>query len=251
MDSLRQDLSIFQKFEFARQPVGVKFLPTRPDRIEQLDKAISLCEMIKEAQDRGKPFYFARENESCFGKALLGMEELPAFAQAGEIGIKLEIFQEARANRHLYQYLHLFPRGTVNYVALATLDKLAFDPDLLIVLASTNQAEILLRAMCYSTGVLRESVTTGVLGCHWIFNYPYWSGKVNYMVTGLAFGMKSKQVFEEGWILLSIPYPWIPVITQNLQEMKWVLPSYVEGREKFLRREKANIVELAGKMENP
>jgi uncharacterized protein (DUF169 family) len=251
MDSLRQDLSIFQKFEFARQPVGVKFLPTRPDGIEQLDKAISLCEMIKEAQDRGKPFYFARENESCFGKALLGMEELPAFAQAGEIGIKLEIFQEARANRHLYQYLHLFPRGTVNYVALATLDKLAFDPDLLIVLASTNQAEILLRAMCYSTGVLRESVTTGVLGCHWIFNYPYWSGKVNYMVTGLAFGMKSKQVFEEGWILLSIPYPWIPVITQNLQEMKWVLPSYVEGREKFLRREKANIVELAGKMENP
>jgi uncharacterized protein (DUF169 family) len=251
MEPLKQDLSIYKKFDFARQPVGVKFLPTRPEGIEQLDKSISFCEMIKEAQDRGKPFYFARENESCFGKALLGMEELPAFAQAGEIGIKLEIFQEARSNRHLYQYLHLFPRGTINYVALSTLDKLAFEPDLLIILASPSQAEIILRAMCYSTGELRESKTTGVLGCHWIYNYPYWSSKVNYMVTGLAFGMKSKQVFEEGWILISIPYRWIPVITQNLREMKWVLPSYTEGREKFLIREKVNLDELARKMQNP
>lgn len=251
MEPLKQNLSIYKKFNFVKQPVGVKFLPTRPEGIEQLDKSLSFCEMVKEAQDRGKPFYFARENETCFGKALLGMEELPAFAYAGEIGIKLEIFQEARANSHLYQYLNLFPRGSTNYVAYATLDKLAFEPDLLIILASPGQAEIMLRAMCYSTGELRESRTTGVLGCHWIYNYPYRSGKVNYMVTGLAFGMKSKQVFEEGWILISIPYPWIPVITQNLREMKWVLPSYTEGREKFLIREKANIDELARKMENP
>ncbi len=251
MRPLTQDLSIYKKFNFNRQPVGVKFLPTRPEGIEQLDKSLSFCEMLKEAQDRGKPFYFARENESCFGKALLGMEELPAFARAGEVGIKLEIFQDARANSHLYQYLQLFPMGTINYVAYATLDKLAFEPDLLIILASVSQAEIILRAMCYSTGVLRESRTTGVLGCHWLYNYPYWSGKVNFTATGLAFGMKSKEVFEEGWILISIPYNWIPVITQNLKEMKWVLPSYTEGREKFLLREKANIEELARKMENP
>jgi hypothetical protein len=42
---------------------------------------------------------------------------------------------------------------------------------------------------------------------------------------------------EEGSILISIPYNWIPTITQNLQEMEWVLPSYTDGREKFLIRE--------------
>jgi uncharacterized protein (DUF169 family) len=251
MEPLKQDLSIYHKFDFEKPPVGVKFLPTRPEGIAQLDKSLSFCEMLKEAQQRGTPFYFAKENENCFGKALMGMEELPAFAQAGEVGIKLEIFQEPRANSHLYQYLDLLPRGTVNYVAYSTLDKLEFEPDLLIILASTSQAEIILRAMCYSTGVLRESKTTGVLGCHWIYNYPYRSGKVNFTATGLAFGMKSKEVFEEGWILISIPYNWIPVITQNLHEMKWVLPSYTEGREKFLIREKANIDELARKMKNP
>jgi uncharacterized protein (DUF169 family) len=239
MRPLQQDLS------------GVRFLPTRPEGIEQLDKSLSFCEMLKEAQDRGKPFYFAKENEACFGKALLGMEELPPFAYAGEIGIRLEIFQDLRANSHLYQYLNLFPRGSINYVAYATLDKLTFDPDLLIVLANTSQAEIILRAMCYSTGVVRESRTTGVLGCSWVYNYPYWSGKVNFTVTGLAFGMKSKEVFEEGQILISIPYNWISVIAKNLGEMKWVLPSYTEGREKFLIREKVNIEELERKMQNP
>ncbi|MBN1161759.1 MAG: DUF169 domain-containing protein [Dehalococcoidales bacterium] len=251
MNPLKQDLSIYRKFNFKKPPLGVKFLPTRPQGIAQLDKSLSFCEMLKEAQERGTPFYFAKENETCFGKALLGMEPLPSFAQAGEIGIRLEIFQEPRANSHLYQYLNLLARGTVNYVAYSTLDKLEFEPDLLIILASPSQAEIILRAMCYSTGVLRESKTTGVLGCHWVYNYPYLSGKVNFTVTGLAFGMKSKEVFEEGWILISIPYNWIPVITQNLREMKWVLPSYTEGREKFLLREKSNIEDLARKMENP
>jgi uncharacterized protein (DUF169 family) len=251
MSPLKQDLSIYSKFNFQRQPVGVKFLPVRPEGIEQLDKTLPFCEMIKEAQERGTPFYFAKENESCFGRALLGMEDLPAFAEGGQVGIKLEIFQEERANSDLYQHLHILPRGIVNYVAFSTLDRLAFEPDLLILLANTSQAEIVLRAMCYSTGEIRESRTTGVLGCAWIYNYPYRSGKVNYTVTGLAFGMKAKEVFEEGWILISIPYNWIPIITQNLREMKWVLPSYTEGREKFLIRERENIEELSRKMENP
>ncbi len=245
MRPLQQDLSIFKKFNFQRQPVGVKFSELKPEGIEPLDKSLSFCEMLKEAQDRGTPFYFTKENENCFGKALMGMEDLPSFAEGGQVGIKLEIFQEARANSSLYQHLYLLPRGIVNYVTYATLDKLTFEPDLLIILADTSQAEIVLRAMCYSTGEIRESRTTGVLGCAWVYNYPFRSGKVNFTVTGLAFGMKAKEVFEEGWILISIPYNWIPIITQNLKEMKWVLPSYTEGREKFLIREKANIDELA------
>jgi len=251
MRPLQTDLSIYKKFNFENPPVGIKFLPTRPEGIEQLDKTLSFCEMLKEAQQRRTPFYFAKENENCFGKALLGMEDLPAFAEAGEVGIKLEIFQEPRANSSLYQHLPMLPKGTVNYAAFSTLDKLTFEPDLLILMADTSQAEIVLRAMCYSTGEIRESRTTGVLGCAWLYVYPYRSGKVNYTVTGLAFGMRSKEVFEEGWILISIPYHWIPIITQNLQKMKWVLPSYTEGREQFLKREQANLEELRQVFENP
>jgi uncharacterized protein (DUF169 family) len=250
MRPLQTDLSIYKKFKFEKPPVAVKFLETRPEGIEQLDKNLSFCEMLKEAQQRGTPFYFAKENETCLGSAVLGMEDFPTFAEAGQIGINLEIFQEPRANSSLYQHLPKLPRGIVNYVAFATLDKLTFEPDLLILTANTSQAEIVLRAMCYSTGEIRESKTTGVLGCAWLYIYPYRSGKVNYTPTGLAFGMKSKEAFEEGWILISIPYHWIPTITQNLKEMNWVPPSYTEGREKFLERERANLEELRQRAEN-
>jgi len=248
---LQTDLSIYGKLNLEKPPVAVKFLPTRPKGIEQLEKNLSFCEMLKEAQETGTPFYFAKENETCLGKALLGMEDLPEFAEGGQIGIKLEIFQEARANSNLYQHLPILPRGIVNYVAFSTLDKLAFEPDLLVLLTNASQAEIVLRAMSYSSGELRESKTTGVLGCAWVYLYPYRSGKVNYMVTGLAFGMRAKEVFEEGQILISIPYNWIPIIAQNLREMKWVLPSYTEGREKFLIRERDNLEELRRESQNP
>ena len=251
MRPLQTDLFVYNKFNFEKPPVAVKFLPTRPEGIEQLDKAMSFCEMIKEAQQRGTPFYFAKENETCLGTVILGMEDMPSFAEAGEIGIRLEIFQEPRANSNIYPHIPRLSRGTVNYVAYSTLDKLTFEPDLLVLLANVSQAEIVLRAMSYSTGELRESKTTGVLGCAWLYLYPYRSGKVNFTVTGLAFGMKSKEVFEEGQILISIPYHWIPVITHNLKEIKWVLPSYTEGREKFLERERANIEELERIFQNP
>jgi len=198
--------------------------------------------MIKEAQQRGKPFYADKENDSCSGKKFLGMGDQTIASGSGKLGVEFEIFQDARANRRLYQDLPKLAKGTVNYVAFSTLDKLTFEPDLLILMATPRQAEIVLRAMSYSTGEIWETKKTGVLGCAWIYVYPYQSGKINHTVTGMSFGMIAKEVFPEGWILISIPYNWIPILTQNLKEMKWVLPSYTEGRKKFYER-KGRVIE--------
>ena len=89
------------------------------------------------------------------------------------------------------------PKDTINYVVLSPLDKLTFEPDLLIFMTTARQAEILLRAMSYSTGELWETKKTGVLGCAWLYVYPYQSGKVNYVPTGMSFGMVAGEVFEE------------------------------------------------------
>jgi len=248
---LQSDLAIFDKFKFDYPPVGIKFLFHKPQGIEQIDKALPFCGMVAEAQQRGTPFYFTKDNESCFGTLPLGMEDMPPIAESGQVGIKMEIYQEPRANTRLYLELPKFPKGTVNYVALSALDKLTFEPDLLILMANVSQAEIVLRAMSYSTGVLRESKTPPVLGCAWLFVYPYQTGKVNYVTTGLAFGERAHEVFPEGWLLISIPYNWIPIITQNLKEMKWALPSYADGREKFEERKRKMMEELAQESQNP
>jgi uncharacterized protein (DUF169 family) len=77
MRKLQTDLSILRKFEFEYAPVGVKFLFKRPDSIERLDKPAPFCQMVREAQERGTPFYFSREEEDCFGTIVLGMEDAP------------------------------------------------------------------------------------------------------------------------------------------------------------------------------
>jgi uncharacterized protein (DUF169 family) len=237
MRKLQTDLSVLRRFEFEHAPVGVKFLFKRPEGIPRLDKPVAFCEMVGVAQKRGTPFYFSKEDEDCFGTIVLGMQDAPLFAEAGLLGEKFEIFQEARANQRIYQHVPMLAKGTVNYVAFSVIDTMPFEPDLLIVMATPSQAEIILRAMSYATGELWETKKTPVLSCAWIYAYPWLAGKVNYIVTGMSFGSKAKKVFPEGLILLSIPWDKIPVIVSSLEEMTWDLPAYTEGREKFLERE--------------
>jgi len=173
----------------------------------------------------------------------------PSFAEAGEIGCELDIFDEARANGRLYNYLPKMRRGVVNAVIFSPMNKLTFEPDLLIFLATVSQAEIVLRAMDYLSGGLRESKTTGVFGCSWLFTYPFQTGKINYTVTGLAFGMKAKKVFPEGQILFSIPYDRIPILIRNMNDMIFELPSYQESVEAFKKRESRIIRKLSEEAE--
>jgi len=233
MRPLKTDLSIYGKFDFERPPVGVKFLFKRPEGIDQLemDKSLAFCERIKEAQQRGTPFYITKDNtEECVGKFLLGMEEMAPFAESGQIGTELKIYQD--------------------YVVYSPIDKLTFEPDVLIITANHSQAEIVMRAVSYSTGELYNSKTTNVMGCAWACIYPHQSAQVNYLVPEMIHGMKARRVFPEGSILISIPYHWIRIMTQNLQEMEWVLPAYTD-REKYLAEWERIIGTLIRESENP
>jgi uncharacterized protein (DUF169 family) len=251
MRPLTQDLSVFNRFNFEKAPVGVKFEFSRPSGIEPLGKSLALCEMIREAHQRTDPFFITKENEDCFGAFAMGMKEAPSFLETGKLGYKLEVFQDPRANQKIYPHISKLEKGTVNYVVFSRLEKLTFEPDLLILMTTISQAEIVLRAMSYSTGEIWAPMATPVVGCSWLFAYPFKSGKVNYMVTGLTHGMKAKQVFPDGWMLISIPYNWIPVIAQNLREMNWVPPSYTDGREKAIERERRIVAEMAREAQDP
>ena len=235
MSSIQRDLSIFNKFNFERKPIGVKYLLTKPDRIAKLNKKLALCEMLKEAQ-AGSPFYAEKEDFECVGPFLLGMVEPDALFESGQVGPRLGVFEEARANRRLYQYIPMLAKNTVNCVAFSPLDKLSFTPDVLVVSANPSQAEILLRAISYTTGKMWHSKLTPVMGCAWIFIYPYVSGELNYLVTNLVHGMKGRQVLPDGVFLISIPYDLLPSTIENLHHIEWVLPEYTQDRDTNSRK---------------
>jgi uncharacterized protein (DUF169 family) len=226
MKQPNQDLAIFNKFDFEKPPIGMKFLSEKPEGIGRLDKVMDACQWLVEAQRTEQPFYVDKENDECYGKYVLGMEDFPLDALRGNVGPRLGVYEEARVNSKIFQYVRKFTKGIINYVVFAQLSKLTFDPDLLIITANENQSEIIMRAMSYSTGVAREFFSGGVLGCSYFYAYPFLEGKVNLVSPGIIYGPKKNKIFPENTILISIPHNWIATISRNLQKMDWVLPGY-------------------------
>ena len=64
MKPTRWDYSVFDRFEFERKPVGIKFLLNKPDGLEQTDKVMPICRLFTEAQT-SQPFYATKDNFSC------------------------------------------------------------------------------------------------------------------------------------------------------------------------------------------
>ena len=232
----KEDYAILENFDFDIQPVGVKYLVRPPQEIGRLDRRMTLCEMLKRAQE-GESFYADAKNHTCqAGPYVLGHTDAEERFISGEYGAGLEVFADARAAGRLYHYVPTIAKGVVKFVVFSRLDKLSFDPDVLIILANISQTEILLRAMSYKNGKRWSSHYSAAMGCSWLFVYPYLNGEINFVATGLGFGMKRRKLFPEGLHFVSIPFDQVPSMLRTLKEMPWVPQAMgPEGRE-FVRR---------------
>ena len=242
------DLTIFKKFGFEYNPVGVKFLLTQPTGISKLEKKLAFCEMLKEAQDSA-PFYATKDNHECkAGTFLLGMDASNPVFESGQIGPKLGVYEDPRANRRIYLEMDKMAEGSVNFVAFSSLEQISFDPDLLIVTATPSQAEILMRAYSYRSGAAWNVKGTTVVGCAYLYLYPYARGELNMMISGLHHGMKARNIFPEGLLLITIPFDLLPEIVRNLQTMQWELPQYSWGKKRHIERMKEIASEVSAEL---
>lgn len=227
-----QDYSIFDKFNFERKPVGIKFLPYKPEEIERLNKSLYFCQMFKEAQT-SKPFYVQRGDFHCTEPLTLGMEDPNPILLSGLVGETDDLYEELRANQKIYQLVPRMLKGSVKSVVFSPIDQMTYDPDVLVITTdNVDQARIIMRALVYSTGESWGSKGTPVLACSWLYVYPYISGEVNYMVTGMSMGMQTLKVLPQGLVLISIPWTKLSMIMRNLQNMNWnPLSERVTGEE--------------------
>lgn len=236
MSLTKEHAAILDKFDFDLPPVGVKFLAKTPGMVERIEEKMALCEMLKRAQ-QGHAFYAGAENHTCeAGLYVLGQADAPEPFISGAFGAGLQIYDEPRSASRLYQHIPKIGRGVVHYVAFSPLEKLRFDPDVLILLADTHQTEILLRAMSYRTGQMWVSKFTPAIGCAWIYTYPYLSGELNYTIAGLGHGMRRRELFPEGRQIISIPFDLLSSMLQTLQKMPWVLPAYKSDGMAFVKQ---------------
>ena len=253
MAAIYNDYSVFEKIGLADEPVGVKFSFFRPENVPALeeDAAMSLCEMLRLSQKEKRAFYFSKDHtETCVGKILLGMEEMAPFAESGNIGQRLGVFNDARCNQHFYQYVPKLDRGITNYVSFMPISQLTEEPDVLVVAAKASQAELVMRAMTWSTGEHYKSECTPVMGCAWLLLKPYKTQEVNFIVPALVHGPHGRELYDSDTLLIGIPYRWIPAIIKGLSEMPFHLEGH-ESKEQYYAEFEGILADLAEKAQNP
>jgi uncharacterized protein (DUF169 family) len=237
-----KDFEILNRFNFNRSPVGIKYTFKRPEQINRLSSQMALCEMFKRAQE-GNAFYADKNNFNC-GSLPLGMEDPSPVMQSGDFAAALKVFEEPRSGARIYSQIPTIRRGSINYVSFSPLKELFFDPDVLIIFTNNaSQTQVLLRATSYRTANIWTSKFTHILGCSWIFVYPYLSGEMNYGITGISHGMGRRKLFPEGLQFVSIPYLMMPSFLQALHDMPWVLPSFEPDGAEFFNQTKNKIAE--------
>jgi uncharacterized protein (DUF169 family) len=236
MNHARSNLDILHEFEFEAKPVGVKYLIKPLPGIPELEKSLTLCEMLKTAFE-GNAFFAGAKNHACdAGMHVLGQGDIEEQYSNGEFGAGMGIFQEERAAARLYHYLPRMAKGVMHYIALSPFDKMLFNPDVLIILATTRQAEILLRAMSYNTGAMWQSRYSSAVGCAWLFAYPYLNAEINFIATGLGFGIRRRKLFPEGKLFISIPFDKLSEMLQTLREMPWVPRPYQPDGPEYVKQ---------------
>ena len=147
-----------------------------------------------------------------------------------------------------------FAEGASPYTWFARLDEAGFDPDLLIITARPSQAEVILRAHGYRSGAAWEARGTTVIGCACLYAYPYLTGKLNILISGLHHGMRARQLFPEGLLFIAIPAPLIPEVLGNLATMVEKdlidLPQYHWGKE-YHEKHMREVMESLSRQELP
>lgn len=222
---------LFAKLGMEYPAVALKYCYAQPEGVEHIGKTLSFCEFVKEAQTTGKKFFITKEDDNCFGKMVLGMIDKPGLGASGQAGYDFGVFKSPAPNARLYNVMTTIVPGSVNFVVFCPIAMCDFDPDLVICVAETEQAEILMRATSYISGDLWETKCSSVLSCAWMYSYPYVSGKVNSCITGLHHGMKRRKTYPAGRHIIAIPYQKLHEVVQALEEMPWELIAMKEDPE--------------------
>ncbi len=230
------DFTILERFDFKYRPVGFKFFNVESDleglQLEKLQGTMAWCQMLKEAL-LGKAFYADAGNQYCEpGVFLSGHGELSPLAAGGRIGPPFEIYPTERANRRVYSHVTVLAPGSTYATGFAPLEKLTFDPDLLILACDNlDQGERVLRATQWDTGDMIVSKMTYVMGCNWMFTHPFVSGEINTVWTGVCYGMRMYKLFPPGLPIVVIPWHHIDRVLRNMNEMPWTLPGHTDEKE--------------------
>ena len=230
MNLTKKDFAILDKLELPVKPVAVGFFQYKPpDGVPEAEGEVRFCEIPRIAREKG-PFYVGREGHECEAALhVLGQKDAPPAFLSGEFAQVLQGYKTARAGRRPYYTTTVLHPNSSDYVACSTLDKLSFEPDVLVIGATPKQAAIVMQARSWTTGEPAGGKITFSMACSWIFVWPYVTGEINCIPADFSIGMRRMPVYPEGLLVISIPFEQVPSVLNNLQDMPWINPCHLPG----------------------
>lgn len=221
----------FEKLNLDIPAIAIKYCAMKPENVDQAEEKLAFCQYIKVAQDTGKQFYITKEHDECYGKMVLGMIPKPPVTASGQAGYDFEVYRSPTACQQLYQKLPILEPNTVRYVLFSPVSVCDFDPDLIMVVADTAKADIVMRATSYISGDLWESKSSPVISCAWMYAYTVISGKVNFITTGMYHGLRRRKAYPSGLKMIAIPFQKIEEVITALEEMPFTTIAFREDEE--------------------
>ncbi len=196
-------------------PIAISFSTEAPEGVEQLKGRARLCQMLDKVRLEGKSFYTTSENHECDGGAhSCGLREPNERLKTGEFLVKdLGLFGSKRAARRFISSNPRIEFGTVKVVSFSPLEKVKFEPDIVVLICNAKQGMKIAEAFAYESG----KKTTGLTGppiCSAVVSAPFLTGEVVYSL-GDSGARKFMKVKDED-IFVGIPAELLLDIVENL-----------------------------------
>lgn len=203
-------------------PVAVKLLKdTRlPDQYRRPTKIfghrINLCQGLNIARRYGWTIGFSKEDMACSVSLLIfGFFDDPEYVKKGEI-IYPGFVKTLAAGEKIQSLQPKAPVGSIGSIVLGALDRVDFEPDLVLVYGTPAQIIRLVQSALYRDGGTIESRFSGRCACSQEFIYPFFHQQCNVIIP--AQGERVYALTTDDEVVFAIPAEYIESVAEGLEE---------------------------------
>ena len=166
-------------------PVAVKLAKSReevPAGIPEGKEVVRHCQMVNMARKEGSIFYAPSEKHQCNGGAwALGLREITQTLESGEFYFKLGKFESMASCRRTMDRIPHLRTGETYATVYAPLEKVPFDPDVILIVTTPRNMLKLAQASLFRLGGRIAAAMAGIQSvCSDVTAQTYLTGAPNF-----------------------------------------------------------------------
>lgn len=211
---------LIEILKLEREPVAIKWSVREPRDIKKEEVKSRFCTKLDKAS-MGEIFYSTVDEEECMGgmrySGLKDRKDLPRNMQTGAFLVPAGVYKSIPAVQRSWKSNMCIEPGIFTAVIFSPISKAEFEPDLVFIIANSEQAMMLLHANAYDSGSHGLGADSGPI-CSSMAAIPYLTGKVTYGFGDI--GSRRNMDLKPEDVMVTIPAGDLKRILDNLKEMK-------------------------------